>query len=204
MNCLKRTISNNRGLSLIEIMVALSILAVVGAIAVPQFANYRKAAGYSSLEQSTTNTKRAYDLCRATKSFGECNTLALINMPGLDGSATESVNSTISWCTDAEIDISGDNVKACIQFNSGGGVEETTNKRYCFKDGTSGSNCGSQPGQTAPVVGTYQSQCDTIAFNKGPCGDVDDPDGFCSGAGQTKCMSSGDSKAGVCTSGACT
>ena len=37
MNCLK----NNKGLSLVEILVAVSIIGIISAIAIPQFANYR-------------------------------------------------------------------------------------------------------------------------------------------------------------------
>ena len=188
MNCLK----NNRGLSLIEIMVALSILAVVGAIAVPQFTNYRKSAAYSALEQSTTNTQRAFQLCRATKAFTECNTLSLINMPGLDAAATESPNGNTSWCTDAEQDISGDPVKACIQFNSDGTIRETVSKKYCFKNKT-------VVGQTCTAG--YEAACDDIAYGKGPCGDKPDPAAFCTGANQSGCMTT--AARGVCASGEC-
>ena len=193
MNCLK----NNRGLSLIEIMVALSILAVVGAIAVPQFANYRKSAAESALQQSTRNTEQAFKLCRATKQFSLCDELTEINMPPLGGTTPGESKATggASWCADTEVDISGDPVKACIQFNSDGTTSNTVNKRYCYKDGTGHADCANNQYDTS-APGSCPNG-DTVQFSDGVC----EADGDCSGG--AKCMQTGAAANGACASGTC-
>ena len=194
MNCLK----NNRGLSLIEIMVALSILAVVGAIAVPQFQNYRKSAAYSALGQSVRNTQRAFSLCRATNAFESCDTMSEINMPKLGGTQPGESQGSNKWCADGKIKISGEDVNTCIEFAGSGNPVITSNRKYCYTPQT-GDNCTAGRDKNAQADTSKPACNEDLKFAGGPCLDDSVCDGRVSGDKCDSATANGTCSAGVCS-----
>ncbi len=168
MNCLK----NNKGLSLIEIMVALGILAIVGAIAVPQFNRYRSDAGYQAQRQSLVNTANAFNVCMATKVFDSCDSLSElnINLPSENTSGfTQAAGGTGgNFCADSQSIIGGVDVRSCVSITGATGSSSiTSNQRFCFNDGgaqtiaAAPNNCnsGAQFNCTTGYDTTCTSQC---------------------------------------------
>ena len=173
MNCLK----NNRGLSLIEIMVALGILGVIGAIAVPQFTKYRRTAIYTAVGESLNNVARSAAVCIAANGYAGCNSLSKINMPQLEGGQASTGQTAL--CVDTVQTIAGEEFKACVSINGSGTSTTTTNKRFCYTDddSTTGTDsdgntftCGSGHKQGYIDGDTATNACnETLAITNGPC-----------------------------------
>ena len=135
-----KILKNNKGLSLIEIMVVVGIIAVVAGIAIPQFNQYKKSAGYTALDASLTNVARAHNVCLATQQFSSCNDLEKIKI-----SVTGNVNkggTSPKFCADIDTEIGGETIKACVSVDSSEGtVTKTANRQFCFKDTATGTAC---------------------------------------------------------------
>ena len=79
-------IKNNKGFSLLEVMVVVGIIGILTSVAVPAYNNYRDMAGRSTLTASLVNVEKAFLACTAVGS-GNCTELediGLSDCPGCD------------------------------------------------------------------------------------------------------------------------
>ena len=182
----------NKGFSLIEILVAVSIIGILTGLAVPKFNSYNRASQNSVISITLQNIKQSFKMCDMVQGFSNCNSTEKIKK-NLRADQTESKNGTTSWCVSSDFKVGGNQVKVCVQFNnsSANKFKTTLSKRYCYKD-QDGSGC---------TANTYNATCDTIVFEKGQCGDESNPNKYCTDRGQTGCMPTGIT--GVCASGEC-
>ena len=168
-----KILRNNRGFSLVEVMVSLGIMAVIGAIAVPQFTKYRRTAAYTAKGQSLKNIARAANVCIAANGYKGCDTMSKIGMSELTGG--ESSDQKDALCTDTEETIAGEVFKACISISASGSTSTTTNKRFCFKDvvtQTPACGAGYKNGydDTDANTRTATASCkETLELARGPC-----------------------------------
>ena len=75
-----KLLKNKKGFSLIEVLVAVGIIAIISAIAVPQFTANRNEAAKVAGDTSVSNILKAFSACRVLKPFSECDTLAKIGI----------------------------------------------------------------------------------------------------------------------------
>ena len=164
-----KALRNNKGLSLIEIMVVVGIIAVVAGIAIPQFNQYKKTAGYTALDASLTNVARAHNVCIATDTFDNCKSLSQIKIT-VEGNKNAGGTSP-KFCADIDSDIGGEDIKACVAVDSSAGtVKRTSNRKFCFVDDTTtscGASCTCAAGYALP---SGQAACiETLKYAQGPC-----------------------------------
>ena len=118
-------LNNNKGVSLLEILVAVSIIGIISAIAVPAFNDYRSTAARVASDTSIGNVAKAFRACIVSKTIAECSSFSGVGMqcPG-DSTCSASVSSG-RFCADLKRGTAGQNdFNACISVDSTDGSDE--------------------------------------------------------------------------------
>ena len=105
-----KMLKSKKGFSLLEVLVAVGIIAIIGAIAYPSFDDYRQDAARTAADTSASNMVKAFRNCLILKGFGQCNTIDAIKMQCPSG----------AFCGDEASD-----PKFCADIRSGGTNPET-------------------------------------------------------------------------------
>ena len=91
--------TNQKGFTLIELMIVVAIIGILAAIALPAYQNYTKKARFSEVVMATQGFKTAIEVCaQTTGDITECDQ-GTNGVPGNQG-ATGLVNSIV-WQSDA-------------------------------------------------------------------------------------------------------
>ena len=194
----KKFLNNNRGFSLLEVLVAVGIIGIISAIAYPAFDDYRQNAARVSSDTSGSNIVKALKTCLVLKDLSGCNTLAKLKIPCPSGSTCGVETSGTKFCADIKNGQTGsEKFKVCVEYDTATQTEKRTYggtllDKIC-KYTIAGSSC-------TPAAGTHpESPVKTCSA------DSDCTGGSVSGAGCTKtntCAASGNN--GVCqSSGLC-
>ncbi len=110
MNCIK----SNKGFSLVEILVAVSIIGIISAIAIPAFQDYREQASKVAGDTSIGNVGRAYQNCMVLKQFGSCDSLSDLGITCPD--CTSDNDGTDQFCAQIKKQIGGEEFRACVGY----------------------------------------------------------------------------------------
>ena len=171
------------GFSLIELLISVSILAVLSAISIPAYNKHRKKAAASEIKATVSNIVKAVVSCVSHDIFDSCDTvkeLGIFNIEGisLGGAASPNI------CFQFERKAGSKIYKACVAVNtSTGAYTHKYNQKFCHRD-TNG-------GCAAPADGS----CAMLNIE---CSAVADCPTAPSGA-TNKCISG----TGVCTTAVC-
>ena len=125
-----KILRNKKGFSLLEVLVAVGIIAIISAIAVPQYTANRENAARVAGDTSITNIDKAYKHCVALNAHGDCNSLIKLKVTCPDCASTISGD---KFCAQIEKTAGGKTFRACIDFDDG----ETVGRAYggsMFKD----------------------------------------------------------------------
>ena len=109
-----KILKSKKGFSLIEVLVAVSIIGIISAIAFPQFQDYRKQAGKTAGDTSISNIERAFQNCVVLKKLGDCQSLSKLGVAckGCKSNATGD-----KFCAHIEKEAGGDTFRACVDFD---------------------------------------------------------------------------------------
>ena len=118
----KKLLKNNRGFSLLEVLVAVAIIGIISGIAVPQFTKYRNNASKVATETSGKNIASAFRNCLGLNTLGECDTLAKIGIDcpkGATCSVGKDSTNNSKFCAEIEATIGAKTYKTCVEVDLG-------------------------------------------------------------------------------------
>ena len=191
-----KVLKSKKGFSLIEVLIGVTIIGIISAIAVPRFKNYRDSAAFTATTTTGKNLAKAYNLCSATQS--SCTTLAQLKI-SCDNCETP-VDGTTAFCVAMKQTISGQEFKSCVHVDkSNGTISQNYGGEFKFCYGTSpnGQNgtSGDSDDSTAYIKEGKLTRCDD---KKADCEHLDEP----SGANKwTTTVCKKNTTGGTCTSG---
>ena len=109
-----KILKNNKGFSLLEVLVAVAIIGIISAIAVPQYTANRKEAAKVAGMTSISNIQKARQNCLVLKSVDECNTLGLIGISCPDCFSEQATPN--KFCAHIKKDSGGKTFLACVSM----------------------------------------------------------------------------------------
>ena len=114
-----KILKNKKGFSLLEVLVAVAIIGIISAIAVPRFQDYREQAGLVAGDTSIGNMAKAFHNCATLNAFTSCDTLSEIKItcPDCD---TENNSNDYPICFSYEKKAGGKNFRMCVGIDSSG------------------------------------------------------------------------------------
>ena len=123
MKIVNTRITNNKGFSLLEVLVGVSIIGIISAIAVPTYQSYTRTAALTSANSTLKNLAKAFNTCSVLSDFSNCD--------GMDGSNSDlseikiscsectAQSTTGNFCVEYEQAVAGKNFKGCVSVVPG-------------------------------------------------------------------------------------
>ena len=166
---------NNKGFSLIEVLIAVAIIGIISAIAVPQFTAQRDKAARVAGDTSVSNVLKAFNNCMVLNGFSSCNSLSAIGITCPD---CHSEFSGSKFCAHIEKgdDANNPDFTACVSIDTSTATYTVTRSyggtllqgNICHRTSTAsgdGTTCTSTAKSAASPVkacapgGNAQTQC---------------------------------------------
>ncbi len=203
--CKNLKLLNQKGFSLLEVLVAVSIIGVISAIAIPQFKNYKDNAAKVAADTSGSNIVKAVQNCLVLNGIDACDTLGEVGISCPSGAscimATDSATPKTKLCSHIHTTSGSSTFNVCVELNL---TNNTPSRKYggtllkniCHFTVTGCTNTAQNKEYSESPVKTctQDNQCTGGAFT---C----DTQGGSAVIGTRKCKPSGHT--GTCASGAC-
>ena len=155
-----KPLKNKKGFSLVEVLVAVGLIAIITAIAVPQFQDYREQTGLVAGNTSVSNIARAYQNCMALNAFANCDSLEDIKIE-----CAECTNATLGtappFCANYSNPAGGKAFRMCVSVDANNKVTKTVGGdiKVCHET-CAGAGCA----HTNTVVTSKIKRCSTANF----------------------------------------
>ena len=124
-----KVLKNKKGFSLLEVLIGVTIIGIVGAIALPRFANYQETAAVTAAVSTGKNVAKAYNLCTATKAV--CGSMANLNISC--ETCKVAIDGASAFCVPMIQTISGKDFRSCVSISKGNGkITQTYGGQFKF------------------------------------------------------------------------
>lgn len=138
-----KVLKNKKGFSLLEVLIAVGIIGIIGAIAYPSFEEYRNNAARVASDTSATNVVKAFRNCIILNGFSQCDTRAKlkINCPGGSTCSEGKDVTNGKMCVGISRGSAGNDFKVCVSVGSDGSESRTyggslLTSTVCHRTGT--------------------------------------------------------------------
>ena len=140
-----------------EVLVAVGLIGIITAIAVPQFQDYREQTGLVAGNTSVSNMARAYQNCMALNSFSDCNSIEDINIDCAECSSGSAARTEPPFCANYVNKAGGKEFKMCVSVNDENNITKTIGGKFKVCHNTcAGSACPSGAWSTPKVPNTVK------------------------------------------------
>ena len=119
-----KILKSKRGFTLMEVLVAVGLIAIITAIAVPQFQDYREQTGLVAGNTSVANMARAYQNCMALNAFGDCDSLSDIKID-CKTCTDATLGSAPPFCANYKNTAGGKEFRMCVSVDADNKVTKT-------------------------------------------------------------------------------
>ena len=165
-----KPLKNKKGFSLLEVLIAVAIIGIISAIAIPQFADQRENAAKVASDTSASNIAKAFQNCVVLNNFSSCDSLPELKVSCPGGSVCDSGGTAPNFCAHLKRGTAGqDDFNVCVSVNSTSGTISRTyggaliGKQVCV------TTCGSPLSGTATCVSGTKNVTTTVCANNTAC-----------------------------------
>ena len=194
-----KVLKNNKGFSLLEVLVGVSIIGIISAIAVPTFQSYRESASLTAGSTTTNNILKAYQSCIVLKEHSSCDTLAEININCQD-CQQEATPHASKFCAWYDKSVGSKDFRMCVNVD-GNTIARTVGGDFevCHEECTGARANSADPCWNTPTTATVFSSGIKLCTQSTLTDDC--------GTAQTNwtftCAKRSGANAGTCSSGDC-
>ena len=194
-----KILQSKKGFTLMEVLVAVGLIGIITAIAVPQFQDYREQTGLVAGNTSVGSMARAYQNCMVLKSFAECNDLSKINISCSACSSGSGARTEPPFCANYKATAGGKDFRMCVSVDEDNAITKTIGGNFKVCHNTcSGADCPNGAWST-PKVPTTVKRCKDATTD---CQTTNvKPTGSASEVYSVTCQANTSTAAGTCDSG---